>query len=123
MIHLDASFLIHAAITGSPEARRLADWIRKNAEIAISAVAWAEFLCGPVSREQAALAARIIGEPVAFTAEDGTRASAYFNATGRRRGTLLDCMIAAAAVGAGASLATPSPSDFHRFEDLDVLTA
>ena len=89
----------------------------------MSAVAWMEFMCGPVSAQQASLAARIVGAPLPFVAEDGTRAAAFFNATGRRRGSAVDCMIAAAAVGAGASLATSNPADFKGFDGLEILSA
>lgn len=123
MIHLDASFLIRASDGATRENQLLRGWIRKNVEIAISAVAWMEFMAGRQTREQAALAARIVGEPLSFTAEDGTRAAAFFNETGRRRGSAVDCMIAAAAVGAKASLATSNASDFNRFKGLEVLTA
>lgn len=123
MIHLDPSFLIRASVQGSPEGRKVVDWIRKNVEIAMSAVAWTEFRCGPVSVDEAALAARVVAEPLPFTAQDGTLAAAFFNATGRRRGSITDCMIAAAAVGAGATLATGNPADFKGFSGLEVLSA
>ena len=42
-------------------------------------------------------------------------AASMFNRTGRRRGTFVDCLVAAAAVHAGARLATSNPRDFDRF--------
>jgi len=81
----------------------------------MSSIGWAEFLCGPVGSEAVALVGRIVGEPSAFTVAEATLAAHLFNDTGRRRGSLADCMIAAAAIQAGAPLATANPRDFSRF--------
>ncbi len=82
----------------------------------MSAVGWAEFLCGPLKPAELALAARIVHEPVPFAAADSTLSAELFNLGGRRRGSILDCMIAAVAVRAEATLATTNPSDFRRYE-------
>ena len=77
----------------------------------ISAVSWTEFLCGPVQGHAIELAARVVGEPVALLAVDA--AAKLFNLGGRRRGSLNDCMIAATALRANASLATTNPADLR----------
>ena len=125
MIHLDTSFLIRALTRGSPEDRRLRAWLRKATSVGISAVSWAEFLCGPVAAEDVALAARIVGDPVEFTADDSAGTARLFNLAGRRRGSFTDCMIAAVALRVGASMATTNPDDFGRFEavGLEIVTA
>jgi predicted nucleic acid-binding protein len=125
VIHLDTSFLIRALARGSPEDRRLRAWLRAAATVGISAVSWAEFLCGPVGAEDVALAARIVGDPVAFTPEDSAGTARLFNLSGRRRGSFTDCMIAAVALRVGASVATTNPEDFDRFEaaGLEIVTA
>ena len=62
VIHLDTSFLIQA-VRGEPhEAGRLRAWLPRNEDVAISAIAWAEFLCGPVSEEANRNAAAMLGE-------------------------------------------------------------
>jgi predicted nucleic acid-binding protein len=116
MIHLDTSFLIRALCPGSPQERQLLTWLDGPGSVSLSTVAWAEFLCGPVSAEAAALARALLGEPVPLETSGAERAAQLFNESGRRRGSLLDCLIAAAAIEAGAQLATENPRDFERFE-------
>ena len=82
----------------------------------MSAVGWAEFLCGPLGAADLALAARIIREPIPFVAADSAVTADLFNLGGRRRGSLLDCMIAAVAIRSEAALATANPSGFRRYE-------
>ncbi|MFI5257702.1 MAG: PIN domain-containing protein [Gemmatimonadales bacterium] len=115
MIYLDTNFLIGALDPLSLEQRRIREWVARRRIIRASSVAWAEFLCGPVRPEDIRLAGTIIGEPMPFAAGDGNTAAWLFNRSGRRRGTLLDCMIAAAAINASASLATNNVADFERF--------
>ncbi|HYY06740.1 MAG TPA: PIN domain-containing protein, partial [Candidatus Limnocylindria bacterium] len=60
VIHLDTSFLVRALARGSREDRRLRTWLRGGTSLAISAIAWAEFLCGPLEAEELE---RIVPEP------------------------------------------------------------
>ena len=115
MIHLDTGFLISALRRGSAEDRRLREWLAQSQSIGISAVGWAEFLCGPVDVHDVELAARVLHEPVPLLAPDAGMAAELFNLAGRRRGSLNDCMIAATALRAGASVATTNLTDFRRF--------
>jgi len=115
MIHLDTSFLVHALVPASPADRCLRRWLRDGDELAISSVAWAEFLCGPIGDLDVEFAAEMFREIAAFTAIDSEMSASLFNQGGRRRGSLPDCMIAAVAIRAGASLATGNPRDFRRF--------
>ncbi len=117
MIHLDTSFLIRALQTESLEDRRLRSWLREGRRLGMSAVAWAEFLCGPLSESELALATDIVGPCREFTREHAAAAATLFNRSGRRRGSLIDCMVAAAALGEGAAIATTNPDDFRRFKD------
>lgn len=116
MIHLDTSFLVRALVAGSPEDARLRAWLSAGEALGMSAVAWTEFLCGPVEAADLELVDRIVRDRVAFGEGEATLAARLFNDSGRRRGSFADCMIAASAIRAGAPLATKNPKDFRRFE-------
>lgn len=65
----------------------------------------------------------IINHHRAFTRDDAETAARLFNESGRRRGSLTDCMIAAAALADGAAVATANPADFQRLHDFGVKLA
>ena len=123
MIHLDTSFLIRALVRGSPEDARLREWIRANEPLGMSAIAWAEFLCGPVDETVLSLASAVVARRFQFTEEMATMAARLFNGSGRRRGTMIDCMIAATALAEEAAVATSNPGDFSRFEAFGLALA
>ncbi|MGH7720420.1 MAG: type II toxin-antitoxin system VapC family toxin [Gemmatimonadaceae bacterium] len=114
MIHLDTSFLIRSLARGTQEDAALRQWLRAGESLAIDAIAWTEFLCGPLSSDAIAVAGQLLGEPVPFGASESEVAARLFNESGRRRGTLVDCMIAAGAIQRGAALATSNDADFRR---------
>ncbi len=89
----------------------------------MSTVVWAELLCGPLSQTEMELAAEIVGQRRDFTPEHAVIAARLFNDSGRRRGSLIDCMIAAVAIADDASIATANPEDFRRFEDSGLTVA
>jgi predicted nucleic acid-binding protein len=116
MIHLDTNYLIGLLVKGSPQAVHVDGWLAAGQPLAAGAVAWTEFLNGPVSslevsRTEAVLQSRIVpfGRPEAVLAAD------LFNKTGRRRGSRFDCLIAATAMLAQAEIATVNQSDFNAF--------
>lgn len=124
-IHLDTSFLIGALDPDLPQHSRLREWLDQGAEIQISAVAWAEFWCGPTTPDERSAARHLLPEPIPLTGPDAEVAARLFNISGRRRRTLEDCLIAAVAMGSNAAVATSDYADFRRFEieGLTVLTA
>jgi len=116
LIHLDTSFLIRAMARESAEDRKLRGWLNDGFKIGISAIGWAEFLCGPLSAEDLRLARRLLTAIEPLIEGDGPLSARLFNVSGRRRGSLVDCMIAAIAIRLEASLATTNRADFRRFE-------
>ena len=121
MIHLDTSFLIRALVPGSRDDAQLRDWLSDETPLAISAVAWAEFLCGPLAAPDLSLAAAVVGEAVPLTADHAVRAAELFNAAGRKRGTFVDCLIASVAIEVDARLATTNPKDFKGMAGLRLV--
>ncbi len=98
------------------ESGSLRSWLREGAPIGLSAIGWSEFLCGPVDPEQVELVRAVIEEFAPFLPQDAELGARLFNVSGRRRGSLIDCMIAATAIRARAVLATSNPADFRRLE-------
>lgn len=117
LVHLDTSFLIRALVPGSSEDRSLRVWLRRDTQVAMSVVGWAELLCGPLGDTDKSVARRLVGPPVPLDEEDAELAAMMFNRSGRRRGSFVDCLVAATAVRVSARLATSNPGDFHRFVD------
>lgn len=115
MIHLDTSFLIQALVPGSAAAVKLQSWLSGDEDLGISSIAWSEFLCGPVTPTDEALAQVLLDQPEPFLASDARRSAELFNATGRRSRSPADCQIAAVALRHNASLATGNVSDFTPF--------
>lgn len=116
MIHLDTGFLIQALVPASRVDKCLRRMLAEEETLAVSAVAWTEFLCGPVGSRSLEKAAGLLKEIAPYTSADCETAARLFNVSGRRRGTLADCMIAAVAMRSGAALATTNPKDFERFD-------
>ncbi|MNC99870.1 hypothetical protein D3C83_183040 [compost metagenome] len=61
------------------------------------------------------MASALFREVVPFGIEEASVAADLFNASGRRRHTLADCMVAATAITSQAKLATSNTADFKRF--------
>lgn len=122
-IHLDTSFLIRALVPGSVESARLRSWLKGRRPVAVSALTWGEFLCGPLGDADEAIARRVAHKHVPVGTEEAIEAARLFNYGGRRRGSFTDCVIAATAIVAGATLATSNVGDFERFVDAGLKLA
>lgn len=124
MIHLDTNFLVQATHVGSHESEIVLEWLRAGETLGMSIVAWAKYLCaGPNADEDLSLAGRIVAHRVDFTEEMAALSAKLFNASGRRRGTFTDCMIAATAIVERASIATANLKNFRKFERFGLTLA
>ena len=83
MIHLDTNFLISALVSGSAQEAQLVSWLSDGEEIGISAVAWGEFLCGPLSPAAESLARRLLPSAEALERSDEFE---------QRRVALVECL-------------------------------
>ena len=116
MIHLDTSFLIAVTVPGSAADKQLRAWANTGESFGVSAVAWAEYLCGPLDATAKSIARQMFPQPEPFLAEDAVLAAQLFNKTGRRSRSMADCMIAAVAIRCNAALATANVADLRSLE-------
>lgn len=115
-IHLDTNYLIQFAGGKSPKlTETVLTWIRQGVAIRVSAMAWAEFRCGPLSEEECTLVSEITSGVMPVTLELANEAGRLFAVTGRRSRSLADCIIAATAIRERAGLATSNRADFEPF--------
>ena len=115
VICLDTNFLILGLAGGSAEARALIAWTQADEPLITPALAWFEFLCGPVSAAQVNTMRAFIDEIVVVGEAQAEESARLFNAVGRRRHLRVDAMIAGTATVAGARLATNDHADFAAF--------
>ena len=84
MIHLDTNYLIALAVVGSPEAQRVDQWLSAGESVATSALAWTEFLNGPVQPQEIALVESVVeSRIVPFDKATAALAAELLNKTGR----------------------------------------
>jgi len=115
MVHLDASFLIDSLVAGSSQEAQVVTWLTAGESVGVSAIAWGEFLCGPISPAEESLARSLFPAAEPLTGPDAEQAARLFNATGRRSRSFADCCIAAVALRVGARIATGNHGDFQPF--------
>jgi len=116
MICLDTNYLIRGLISATEEADSITRWLEHAEPIGMAAIAWFEFLCGPVSSEEIQLAKAILTADILIFADvQATEAARLFNAVNRSRRFRVDAMIAGTAIAANARLATGNRDDFEPF--------
>jgi predicted nucleic acid-binding protein len=103
-------------VDGTDEAIQVSEWVETGEELCTSAIAWYEFLSGPVDDDGVELIQAVLQDRVLpFVADTAAEAARLFNAAGRVRRLRVDAMIAASAVMTGAYLATENLVDFRSF--------
>lgn len=120
MIVLDTNFLVMGLVSGSPQDARLRAWLEAGENLTLNVIVWAEFLCGPVTEAHIRLASQLCPRPEVLLPEDAARGAELFNVTGRRRGSLADCLIAATCLRLNAPIATDNLIDFRPFEPVGL---
>ena len=70
MIHLDTNFLVASLRPGSPQQIQTDTWLLADEELSVSTVAWAEFLCGPLTSNDELLARQMFPAPEPLVAAD-----------------------------------------------------
>ena len=116
-LHLDTNALIELSDPGSRVVERVREHCLAGALPASSAVAWHEFVRGPLTPDELLRVERVLGGRVLpLTRATAELAARLFNATGRRRASTADCLIAAGALEHDAALLTLNIEDFVPFE-------
>jgi len=70
MIHLDANYLIDFLKGDLTITRQLKTWIVEGRSIHSSAIAWSEFLCGPIEPAEIDSVRQMIGQIIELTETD-----------------------------------------------------
>lgn len=120
-IHLDTNALIALA----DPAEGIVVLVRERAVLGslpgTSAVAWHEFVRGPLTPDELLRVERVVGDRIQpVTRSTSELAARLFNAAGRRRASTADCFIAASAIETGAELLTANTEDFKPFVSLGL---
>jgi len=115
-IHLDTNCLIRFAGGSSDKlSESILTLIGQGVSIQVSAMAWAEFRCGPLTDDDCVLVSEILTDVIPVNREVSNKAARLFNATGCRSRSLADCIIAATAISCSAQLVTENREDFQPF--------
>ena len=115
VLHLDTNFLIDCVQADSEANLNLATWILRGDSFVVSAMAWHEWLCGPLTKGEEDRVRSIVDQIRLVDEPTAVLGAQLFNATNRRSRSQPDCLIAAAAILDGAPIATRNKSDFALF--------
>ena len=115
-LHLDTNALIALSDPEHALFVEVERCLMGGGSVATDAVAWHEFVRGPVLPEDVTRALLILENRVLdLTRDIAERAAELFNASGRRRASTADCLIAAVCLDSDAELLTRNVGDFMPF--------
>jgi predicted nucleic acid-binding protein len=113
---LDTNALIALSDSSHPLFLLIEERLREGWTAVTDAVAWHEYVRGPLLEEDRERALLVVEQRVSVvTRAMAEKAAEFFNATGRRRGSTADCLIAAACLRGDAELVTANEIDFLPF--------
>ncbi len=116
MIHLDTNLLIAIVRPDDLHHSVAASVLSSTGPFGCSSIAWMELRSKPLhSHDLLALGALLSGGVDSFDQSSADLAGQLYHQTSSKRRNRLDTMIAAAAILAGAELATVNPEDFAPF--------
>jgi predicted nucleic acid-binding protein len=116
-LHLDTNALIALADPLGETVVQVRQRVQEGILPEVSAVAWHEFVRGPLLPDELLRIERVVGARIRpVTRSTAELAARLFNATGRRRASTADCFIAASAMEHQAELMTANRADFTLFE-------
>lgn len=121
MICLDTNYLILGLVAGSKESEALLQWTRDGETLVTPALAWYEFLSGPVTSVQVDTMRAFLADVVPFDDVQAEVAAQLFNAVGRKRALRIDATLAATAIVLHATFATNNENDFASFATMSDL--
>ncbi|MFM7179937.1 MAG: type II toxin-antitoxin system VapC family toxin [Verrucomicrobiales bacterium] len=115
-LHLDTNAIIALGDPSHAFFRAVEKCLEEGGSVCTDAVAWHEYIRGPVQPAEAARALLILeNRVVELTRRTAETAAILFNATGRRRASTADCLIAASCMAEDATLLTQNVEDFKPF--------
>ncbi len=121
LLHLDTNALIALADPSGSVVRMVRTQVEGGILPTASAVAWHEFVRGPLLPDELLRVERVVGSRVqSVSRATAELAARLFNATGRRRTSTANCFIAATAIEQDAQLLTADDDDFKAFVPLGL---
>ena len=115
-LHLDTNALIALSDPEHPLFLEVETCLIGGGSVETDVVAWHEYVRGPLLPEDLRRALLILENRVQdLTRGMAERAADLFNASGRRRASTADCLIAAACMESDAELLTRNVDDFRPF--------